>query len=125
MRGGGPGVRVSHREASGIGDAPELGQRLDVRAVVGLGDLTPDDVCVQVAFGPVDENDELREPAYLDLAAQSYDEGARVWLYEGGVPLERRGAFGYTVRVLPDHRLLAAPLELVAFPQEASVYTAI
>ena len=125
VRGAWPAVRVSHVEASGVGDAPELGQRLDVRAVVGLGDLTPDDVCVQVAFGPVDENDELREPTYLDLAAQSYDDGARVWIYEGGVPLERRGAFGYTVRVLPHHRLIAAPLDLVAFPQEASVYTAI
>ena len=125
VRGAWSGVRVSHVEASGIGDAPELGQRLDVRAVVGLGDLAPDVVRVQVAFGPVDENDELREPTYLDLAAQSYDEGGRVWVYEGGVPLERRGAFGYTVRVLPDHRLLAAPLELVAFPEEAPVYTAI
>jgi glycogen phosphorylase len=125
VRGAWAGVRVSHVEASGIGDAPELGQRLEVRAVVGLGELTPDDVNVQVAFGPVDENDELREPTYLDLAAQSFDDAAGVWFYEGGVPLDRRGAFGYTVRVLPSHRLLAAPLDLAAFPQEASVYTTI
>jgi starch phosphorylase len=125
VRGAWPGVRVSHVEAGGIGDAPELGQRLDVRAVVGLGELTPDDVRVQVAFGPVDENDELREPTYLDLAPQSFDDAAGSWFYEGGVPLDRRGAFGYTVRVLPDHRLLEAPLDLVAFPPEESVYTTI
>src|SRR5437764_9406781 len=119
------GVRVSHVETSGIGDTPGLGQRLDVRAVVGLGELTPDDVCVQVAFGPVDENDELREPTYLDLAAQSYDDSAGVWVYEGGVPLERRGAFGYTVRVLPSHPLLARPLDLIALPEESTAYTAI
>jgi starch phosphorylase len=32
--------------------------------------------------------------------------------YETTVPLERTGAFGYTVRVLPHHALLAGPAEL-------------
>ena len=123
-----PRVRVSHVESTGVGDAPELGQRLEVRAIVALGDLTPDDVCVQVAFGVVDENDDLRDPMYLDLAAQAPVEGngdGAVWHYEGGVPLERRGAFGYTVRVLPTHPALAAPLDLIAFPHDSTAYTAV
>jgi starch phosphorylase len=32
--------------------------------------------------------------------------------YEGEVPLERTGGFGYTVRVLPNSDLLASPAEL-------------
>ena len=32
--------------------------------------------------------------------------------FEGGVPLTRTGAFGYTVRVLPKNALLASPAEL-------------
>ena len=36
---------------------------------------------------------------------------ARAW-FEGDVPLERTGAFGYTVRVLPKNDLLAKPAEL-------------
>jgi starch phosphorylase len=125
-----PHVRVSHIESSGVGDAPQLGQRLDVRAVVGLGSLRPDDVRVQVAFGPVDENDELREPTYVDLTGpeQLADEGATdVWRYDGSVPLERRGAFGYTVRVLPHHPAMAsaAELDLIALPVDSTAYTAV
>jgi len=57
-----PGVRVSHVESSGVADAPELGQQLEIRAVVDLGSLTPDDVSVQVAYGEVDEHDEILMP---------------------------------------------------------------
>ena len=44
------------------------------------------------------------------------DEGGH--RYEGVVPLARTGAFGYAVRVLPKHPLLATPAELglVAVP---------
>jgi starch phosphorylase len=39
--------------------------------------------------------------------------------YSGEVPLDRPGAFGYTVRVLPRHPLLdsRAELGLVTYPQ--------
>ena len=39
--------------------------------------------------------------------------------YAGEVPLDRPGPFGYTVRVLPSHPLLAsrAELGLVTYPQ--------
>jgi glycogen phosphorylase len=125
VRAGWPEVGVSHVESSGIGDAPELGQRLDVLARVVLGPLSPDDVRVQVAFGPVDEHDELREPMYVDLGNRELVRDANVWRYEGSVPLERRGAFGYTVRVLPHHPSLASPLDLIALPVESTAYTAI
>lgn len=41
-------------------------------------------------------------------------------MYEGPLSLDRTGPFGYTVRILPAHRLLAsgAELGLVAVPSE-------
>jgi starch phosphorylase len=119
------GVRVAHVEAVGVGDAPELGQVLGVRAVIDLGGLGPDDVLVQVAFGRVDEHDDLRDPTYLELVKADRLDGQ--WRYDGEVPLERKGSFGYTVRVLPRHELLASPAELglVALPVESTAYTAI
>ena len=80
---------------------------------------------MQVAFGPVDEHDELRRPDFLDLSCVEQVDGS--WRYEGSVPLDRRGAFGYTVRVLPRHPSLAssAELGLVAVPVESTAYTAI
>ena len=40
VRGAWPHVRVEHVESSGVGDSPEVGATLTVRAFVSLGDLT-------------------------------------------------------------------------------------
>lgn len=113
-----PGVRVEHVESGGAGDTPQLGTSMDVVAVVALGELSPDDVDVQVAYGKVDEVDELVTPSHVSLrAAERYPDG-RV-RYAGEVPLDRTGPFGYSVRVLPYHRLLTRSTELglVATPE--------
>ena len=41
-------------------------------------------------------------------------------VFTGTVPLDRTGAFGYTVRVVPAHPLMASPAELglIAVPEE-------
>ena len=98
---------------------------LEVKATVGLGPLTPADVQVQVAFGVVDESDEIRSPTYQGLELIAEDGGD--FRYEGRVELQRRGAFGYTVRVLPKHPALVsdADLDLVTLPQEHTAYTAL
>jgi starch phosphorylase len=104
------GVHVRHVESSGVGDTPELGATLSLRAEVELGGLAPADVCVQAAYGQVDEQNGLHD---VQTVAMTYvGNGAELYRYEGSVPLERTGAFGYTVRVLPDHPLLATPAEL-------------
>ena len=112
-----PAVRVDHVESSGVGDAPELGSTLEVRAFVSLGDLAPDDVDVQVVHGRVDESDHLTDTAVVSLRhVESYEAGRH--RYVGEIKLERTGPFGYTTRIVPRHRLLAEPAELglVALP---------
>jgi starch phosphorylase len=105
-----PGVRVQHVESSGVGDTPELGSMLSLRAEVELAGLAPSDVTVQAAYGRVDLDNGLRD---VQTAAMTYvGNGDDLHRYEGSVPLEHTGPFGYTVRVLPDHELLATPAEL-------------
>ena len=105
------GVRVDHVESSGVADAPEVGSTLELRAFVSLGELTPDDVDVQVVYGRVDETDLLRDSAILSLRNDEAYEGGR-HRYAGEVKLDRPGAFGYTTRVVPRHRMMAGPAEL-------------
>ena len=106
-----PGVRVDHVESSGVGDAPELGSTLEVRAFVSLGELAPDDVDVQVVHGRVDESDQITDTAVVSLRhAETYEAGRH--RYVGEIKLERTGPFGYTTRIVPRHRLLADPAEL-------------
>ncbi|MFF4775082.1 alpha-glucan family phosphorylase [Microtetraspora fusca] len=114
-----PGVRVEHVEASGIGDTPELGATLELRATVALGELAPDDVAVQAAYGRVGAHDELIDPAYITLALESVGDDGRAHC-TGTLPLDRTGAFGYTVRVVPHHPLMASPAELglISVPEE-------
>ena len=119
-----PGVRVEHVETSGVGDTPELGATLAIRATVALGDLGPDDIAVQAAYGRVGAHDELLHPAYATLApVETADDGRAV--FAGDVPLDRTGAFGYTVRVVPSHPLMASPAELglITVPEEPAGMT--
>ncbi|RBY77408.1 DUF3417 domain-containing protein [Blastococcus sp. TF02-09] len=103
-------VRVAHVEATGAGDTPEIGSTLALRAEVELPGLEPGDVQVQAAYGRVDDADGLHEVTTVPMAYEQ-TEGSRHW-FAATVPLERTGAFGYTVRVLPDSPHLADPAEL-------------
>ncbi|WP_375479549.1 alpha-glucan family phosphorylase [uncultured Jatrophihabitans sp.] len=105
-----PQVAVLHVDSqlSGAGDA-QVGQSLALRAEVALGPLQPEDVEVEAVYGPVDAEDRLTDISTLTLQPVEVD-GVSRW--EGEVPLRRTGAFGYTVRVLPKHPLLASPAEL-------------
>jgi starch phosphorylase len=106
-----PGVSIEHVESSGAGETPHLGTRLTVRAAVELGELEPGDVAVELAYGRVDENDMLIEPRYLELPHHEVIEDGRL-RYVGEVPLDRTGAFGYGVRIVPRHDRLSTRTEL-------------
>ena len=106
-----PGVRVAHVEALGVGDAPEVGGVMTVRATVDLAGLAPADVTVQAAYGRVDEADDLLLPTVVRLVESGPGDDGFV-RFEGEVPLERAGSFGYTVRVLPHHDALPGDSDL-------------
>jgi glycogen phosphorylase len=110
------GVRVEHVEADGA--EPSLGAVLDVRVTTSLGDLSAEDVCVEVVYGRIGDDDELVEPSYVTLAVDDTAQAPHT-RFSGSVELGQPGPFGYTVRVLPSHPLLAsrAELGLVAYPE--------
>nr|WP_201761646.1 alpha-glucan family phosphorylase [Nonomuraea sp. K271] len=114
-----PGVRVEHAEATGVGDTPEVGSSIELHATIALGDLEPGDVRVEAVYGKVGPHDELVRPSYAKLELASVEDDKRAH-YTGVVPLDHTGAFGYTVRVVPDHPLVVTPAELglVTVPEE-------
>ena len=98
---------IEHVEADDSAQSP--GARLTVRASVTLGELSPDDVTVQVVYGPAGDEDEIIDPAFADLELETQPEDGTPARYLGEAELGRPGPFGYTVRVLPRHPLLAGP----------------
>ena len=112
-----PQLRIEHVEAEAAGQA--LGSALGVRVTVALGELTMDDVAVEVVYGRPDDADEIITPAYATLSAEPSGTANGIARYSGEVSLDQPGPFGYTVRVLPNHPLLdsRAELGLVTYPQ--------
>ena len=103
-----PGVARAACRLGQLEGEPELGGSLRLRAEVSLDGLSPDDVCVEAVYGPGRRRRPARRHDSGD--AEGCIETADGTLrYEGDVPLERTGAFGYTVRVLPQNDLLATP----------------
>ncbi|KRE57228.1 alpha-glucan family phosphorylase [Phycicoccus sp. Soil748] len=111
VREGWSSVHVDHVESSGVSDSPQIGETLHVRAYVSLGDLTPDEVEVEVVHGTARDSDELRDVQCEPLALVESYEGGR-HQFAGDFALARTGSFGYTVRVLPKHIGLASTSEL-------------
>src|SRR5580658_7781034 len=105
-----PSVKIELVETDDGEQSP--GAKLAVRAGVALGELTPDDVCVEVIYGRAGSDDEIIDPVYSELVRQGQPGPDAVAWYCGEAILGQPGPFGYTVRVLPRHPLLTAPAEL-------------
>ncbi|MFC8423098.1 glycosyltransferase family 1 protein [Streptomyces sp. NPDC057236] len=120
------GVAVDHVETSVTAATAELGSTLALRVRVGLGGLKPEDVEVQAVSGRVDGEDRITGATAVPLKPVGAPDAEGRWVYEGPLALDRTGPFGYTVRILPSHRLLAsgAELGLVAVPSEDVVEAA-
>jgi starch phosphorylase len=108
---GWPAVHVDHVETEGLDEAPEIGAHMDLRVFVSLGDLTPDDVDVEVVHGRVKDEDRLVDTTVTSLVLAETYEGGR-HRFDGRLELTRAGSFGYTVRILPKNPALASPAEL-------------
>lgn len=106
-----PRVHVTHVESGGVDSVPQVGDTLHVRAHVELDSLTADDVAVEIVYGRTRGEDKLSDIQRAPLELTSHDLGA-VATFSGSVPLAHAGGFGYNVRVVPRHPLLASPAEM-------------
>ncbi len=93
------------------GNDVEIGAEVEVRAVVRLGGLSPDDVTVEAYYGAVDEHGTLKDPL-TEKMAPAERRGDGTFLYRQVIKVTCSGRMGFTVRVLPHHELSANPAEL-------------
>ncbi len=111
MRAAWPAVHVAHVESGGVDATPQVGEQLHVRAFVELGELTPDDVAVELVHGRARAGDTLSDVEHEPLTLESTELGQPA-VFAGQVSLARSGSFGYTVRVVPRNASLASSAEL-------------
>ncbi|WP_181419803.1 alpha-glucan family phosphorylase [Arthrobacter psychrolactophilus] len=104
-------VHVEHVDSHGLGDEPQIGESLQVRAHVNLGQLDPNDVHVSVVYGTVDDADDLAQTRSQRLETVQ-DHGMGRYQFSADLLIDRSGDFGYSVQILPTHGALANPAEL-------------
>ena len=107
LSGAWPHIRITACDLSLNGsDTPVLGERVAVSASVDLAGLSPSDVQVQAVIGRVADSDELFDVVTVPMTSSGDGE------YAAEVSLPHAGSLGVTARVLPNHELLASPVEL-------------
>lgn len=87
-----------------------VGKPISVQAIVSLGNLTTDDVDVQVYYGTVNSNNEIEKPNFVSLNL-SKSQG-NIHYYEGTYICSDTGKQGFTIRVLPKHPLIVDSTDL-------------
>ena len=80
----------------------QIGDHRRVRSLVALGELTPDDVCVELLHGRVGADGVLQDATVQPLELAGEEAGGR-YVYQGGFDCCETGEYGLTVRVVPAH----------------------
>ena len=106
-----PQIEITDVDSYGLPDTPLLGSELTLSAQVHLAGLRSDEVTVQAVLGRVDGGDAIVDPVTVPMAhTGTADSGKEI--FTATTPLPITGPVGYTIRVLPHHRLLAGDNEL-------------
>ncbi|RIK46265.1 MAG: alpha-glucan phosphorylase [Chloroflexi bacterium] len=95
-------VRVEASDATPTGELA-VGTTLHATALVNLGELTPDDVAVELYSGKIDARGEFIDPQIDRMRPVNWDGGPRCTFEADASPARTSGLHGYTIRVRPDH----------------------
>ena len=95
-----PGVMVGKVEGP-VGKGFEMGDSFPVHVPVALGKLEPDDVTVELYWGPLDVEGHLHQGRTMELQFTGEKRGS-AHVFHSEVPCPRAGQYGFAVRVLPD-----------------------
>jgi len=88
-----------------------VGEEINIRAEVNLGGLLPEDVEVQIYYGPAEKQDKsyLNRTVTMKAGLKPTMEG--YYTYYGKILSQSSGKQGYTIRILPNHPLLVQRFE--------------
>ena len=103
-------IRIEKVEADVTREYP-VGSDMAVTAQVRLGALEPNDVSVEVYYGPLNQQREITEAASVVMEHKNA-EADGLHTFVGSVHCTRSGQHGFSVRVLPNHPDMVHPYEL-------------
>ncbi len=94
------------------GDRVALGEKLQVSAFIELGELTDQEVIVDLCHGSIEpDTDRFLDRSITHMTGKGRAENG-VWEFQGAVNCDETGVYGYAIRVLPFHPYLFDPLSM-------------
>ena len=81
----------------------EVGSRLRVTAKVKHGELSPEDLSVEIYYGQVDSNGNIESGEVARMTFDKPDEENGVGVFFGDIPCRTSGQHGFAIRILPSH----------------------
>lgn len=87
-----------------------VGQNVKIEAKVFLGNLTPEDVSVEIFYGKLNGSSNLESGNISEMKSIKMIDNA--YLYRGEISNEMTGLKGYTIRILPKHQMFTNKFEM-------------
>ena len=87
-----------------------VGERFEVTAIVNLGELNPDEVKMELYYGPLKAVDSIADSHPQEMTVKEIHEDGE-YLYSCTIACSNSGRYGFTVRAIPsgDDRIRFAP----------------
>ncbi len=104
-----PAVRVTEVSQK-TSENVRVGDAVRVAATVELGDLSPEDVVVELYYGPTGGGMELPHGTIVRMRVEE-QAGQGRYRYAGDIPTRESGAHAYAVRVMPYSAAMSHPYE--------------
>ncbi len=103
------GIRIMRVDSDSTGPF-QVGDTVRVTAMVNLGNLSPEDVRVELYAGMVDASGSLFDSR--PVVMEHKGDKLKGQIFEGFLTLAKSGKTGYSLRILPDHPDMYAPSDL-------------
>ncbi|GMU20876.1 MAG: glycogen phosphorylase [Phycisphaerae bacterium] len=100
-------VRIEGVEAD-IPQETVVGNELPVSAQIRLGSIKPEEVSVELYYGPLDARGLITTGTSAPLSCQGSNGSPETYRYSGAIPCEFSGQYGYALRIVPSHPEMAA-----------------
>ncbi len=104
-------VRIQEVKREDGRDEIQVGKAMPVEARIHLGALQPEDICVDLYYGPIDPDGDLVK-ALSEKMSTDGAPGEDGYVYRGTIPFSESGKFGFMLRIMPRHSLLVHPEDM-------------
>ena len=105
-------INVVNVEAGSQSKHYKVGENFPVKAEIRLGNLTPNDVEIQIYYGPYEKQDDPQFNSNVVMNVENKKSNDGIYKFVGYVKCRESGQIGYTIRILPKNSLFIHPFEL-------------